>query len=219
MEILHLSPRLQAVAELIPFGSRVADVGTDHGYLPVWLRQNGVSRYVIASDLNELPLASARDSAARCEADGIDFRLCDGLRGISPDEVDCVVIAGMSGETITAILAAADWDWTGKRLVLQPMTKRHELLAWLYERGFHAAAERFVRERRMYRIFCAEWGRQPLPRPAHLHGGFSDGPYARRKAQSLRKALNGLQQAAQPDTRRIGELNMILEDMQDAYHW
>ena len=118
MERIRLTPRLQAAAGFVRPGDRVADVGTDHGYLPVWLRQENVSPRVIASDIRPGPLASARASARRWEVEGIDFRLCPGLRDIRSEEADTVVIAGMSGETMIGILAACAWDWTGKRLIL-----------------------------------------------------------------------------------------------------
>lgn len=215
-----LGPRLQAVASFIRQGDRVADVGTDHGYLPVWLVLSGVSPSAIASDINEMPLQRARDTAARYGAENISFRLCAGLAGVAPGEADACVIAGMSGENMMGILSAANWDWRGKRLVLQPMTKRHELLEWLYRQGFHLAGERFAAEKGgLYRIFCVEWGPAPLPRPAHLWGGLTETDYAHRQAARLRRAVAGLKRAEAPDTEKIAAYMAVLEDMKDAYGW
>ena len=111
MSGLHdLSPRLRMVADLVPTGIRLADVGTDHAYLPTALLQEGKIPFAVAADLRQGPLASAKATVRRAELEGkVAFRLCDGLRGIRPEEVDGVAIAGMGGETIASILAAAPW--------------------------------------------------------------------------------------------------------------
>ena len=80
---------------MVPEGCRLADVGTDHGYLPVYLLQRRRIRGAVAADIGAEPLAHARRTAETYGVEGIDFRLCDGLRDIAPDEVDTLVIAGM----------------------------------------------------------------------------------------------------------------------------
>lgn len=205
---------------MIPKGSRVADVGTDHGYLPVWLRQQGICQQVIASDIRPGPLAAARASAAYYGTTGIDFRLCPGLAGILPEEVDTVVIAGMSGETMISILEAANWNWVGKRLVLQPMTKRQELLEWLYCHSLCVTEEQYVHDHgRDYLLFCAQPGQEPLPRLAFRCGGFRDTPYARRLYARLERALAGFRQAELPREDALCEKLRILEELRDAYGW
>ena len=95
---MELSPRLQAIARQVPQGARLADVGTDHGYLPVWLLLNGRIGYAIAADLRKGPLDRAKGTARRFgQTDGISFRLCNGLTGIHEGEVDTVAIAGLGG--------------------------------------------------------------------------------------------------------------------------
>ena len=109
--VLHLQPRLQCLADLVPAGAKLVDVGTDHGYLPVWLVQRGHISRAIASDINEAPLRHARETAARCGVtDRIDFRLCSGLDAVAPHEADTVVIAGMGAETSASVLSAAACD-------------------------------------------------------------------------------------------------------------
>ena len=136
MKELELSPRLLTVARCVPPGSRLADVGTDHAYLPVWLIRSGVISGAIASELRRGPLERARDTAGRYQVTGqMDFRLCDGLAGISPEEADTVTIAGMGGETIAAILAQAPWT-KDCRLILQPMSSLPELRTWLQQNGY-----------------------------------------------------------------------------------
>ncbi len=220
MEMIRLTPRLLAVGELVEPGSRAADVGTDHGYLPVWLRQQGICEHIIASDIAPAPLAAARASVRRYGVDGVEFRLCPGLEGIEPREADTVVMAGMSGETMAAILDDAGWDWRGKRLILQPMTKRAELLTWLYDHGLHIETEKPVSEgRRLYWVFCAEAGRMPLPRPAHLWAGFTETDYARRLRRQLERSLEGQRKAREPDMASLRRTEELLEDMKDAYRW
>lgn len=195
-------------------------MGTDHGYVPVWLRQNGVCETVIASDIAPGPLEAARASAAKFGADGIDFRLCPGLEKIRPEEADTVVIAGMSGENMRNILAEANWDWTGKRLVLQPMTHREVVLTWLYENGLHVETERYAVEgEKQYWIFAVEAGERPMPRKAHLWAGFTETEYAQGLAWRLRKALVGLKKAETPRDGLAEEYRAILKDMDEAYGW
>ena len=146
----ELSPRLQGVAEMIPEGARLADVGTDHAYLPAWLLQNGRIPSAIASDVREGPLSRARATARACGCfERMSFRLCDGLSGIAPEEVDALVIAGMGGETIANILEAAPWvkekDFP---IILQPMSTQAELRGWLWRNGFRITREDLVGEGR-----------------------------------------------------------------------
>ena len=136
---LQLQPRLQLLADMVPEGCRLADVGTDHGYLPVYLLQRRHIRGAVAADIGAEPLAHARRTAEAYGVEGIDFRLCDGLRDIAPDEVDTLVIAGMGGETIITILDAAPWTRQERRLVLQPQSKIRELTDWLQDNGYMLA--------------------------------------------------------------------------------
>ena len=137
MDHIRLSPRLQMVADFVPPCACAADIGTDHGYLPIWLLQNGVIRSAIAADIHAGPLANARQSAAAYDLEErFRFVLADGLRFPDAQAADVVTIAGMGGETICAILAAAPWLRQGKQLVLQPQSKVPELTDWLWRNGF-----------------------------------------------------------------------------------
>ena len=161
---IELSPRLRLAADLVPEGARLADVGTDHAYLPACLLMEGKIPSAIAADLREGPLRRARETAAEYGCgDRMAFRLCDGLSGIRPEETDAVVIAGMGGETIAQILEAAPWVRTRKiPLVLQPMSSIPELRQWLGEDGFHILEERLAREGdTLYVVMRAEAGSSP----------------------------------------------------------
>ena len=137
MDHICLSPRLQMVADFVPPCACAADIGTDHGYLPIWLLQNGVIRSAIAADIHAGPLANARQSAAAYDLEErFRFVQADGLRFPDAQAADVVTIAGMGGETICAILAAALWLRQGKQLVLQPQSKVPELTDWLWRNDF-----------------------------------------------------------------------------------
>lgn len=167
---LTLSKRLRRIAGLVVRGSRVADVGTDHGYIPVWLVQNGVCERVIASDVREEPLKNAMSSARREGVfDRIDFVLAPGLEKCSPDDADTVILAGMGGETIMDILTASPWA-LGKTLILQPQTKICELRAWLNEHGCDVADACLVDDTgRIYVVWkTAPGGGRALP-PEELY--------------------------------------------------
>ena len=116
------------VADFVPPCACAADIGTDHGYLPVWLLQNGVIQTAIAADIHVGPLANARKSAAAYDLEErVRFVQADGLQFPDAQAADVITIAGMGGETICAILAATPWLRQGKWLVLQPQSKVQEL--------------------------------------------------------------------------------------------
>ena len=143
MRAPELSPRLRMVGELVPAGARLADVGTDHAYLPAALLLEGKIPWAVAADLRRGPLDRARATAREYGLTGnVAFRLCDGLSGICPGEVDAVAIAGMGGETIAAILSAALWvRERGVPLILQPMSSFPDLRGWLQANGFSIEEE------------------------------------------------------------------------------
>lgn len=145
---LPISQRLLLCAALVPPGARVADVGCDHGYLGIHLLKTGTAKHVIATDLREKPLEKARENARRLGADGeMDFFVADGLSAVSPGQVDTIVIAGMGGDNIAAILEAAPWvkDPT-YTLILQPQTSGNDLRRYLGQAGFTIVTEHLVRD-------------------------------------------------------------------------
>ena len=101
-----LPPRLAAIAALVPDGARLADVGTDHALLPIRLLLDGKIQSAVATDIRPGPLSRAKENAYAAGVQDLSCVLCDGLTDVSPDSVDTVVIAGMGGENIAAILRA-----------------------------------------------------------------------------------------------------------------
>lgn len=138
MKQLRLKGRLSLCAQYVREGSRLADIGTDHGYLPIALCAQGRIPSALACDINPLPLSSAdKNIAAYGLSEMISTRLSDGLKEVSADEADDIVIAGMGGELTAAILEACPWAKNSeKRYILQPMTRHDALIKWLYENGF-----------------------------------------------------------------------------------
>lgn len=172
MRTLELTPRLRLLADWVPSGARLADVGTDHAYLPVWLRLHGRVASAIACDLREKPLARARETGKAWGADGIDYRLGNGLAVVSPEETDTIVIAGMGGENIAAILARAPWTADGAHtLLLQPQSRAEVLRAFLAEDGYVIRREALVQDRgTLYPVIEAGGGEMSLTL-GQLHGG------------------------------------------------
>ena len=203
MKELHLQPRLQMLADLVPPAAALADVGTDHGYLPVYLLQKGAICRAIASDIGAEPLDHARRTAEEYGV-SLELRLCDGLQGIAPEEVDTVVIAGMGGESIITILSAAPWTKNGCRLILQPMTRQELLRRWLAENGYRFTAERLVEDKgTIYPILCVEGGAQPPLSEAETYSGLllADDPlygeYLTRQMARLKNAADGMRRSQQ----------------------
>ena len=146
---LPLSDRLLACAGFIKKGSRVADIGCDHGYLSLYLLQNGIASSVIASDVNEGPLESARRNAQKFGfQEKIEFYLSDGVQSI-PRDFDTMVCAGMGADTIMSIIAGAYDEWLADpkyTLILQCQSKRPELRQWLYDKGFRINRETLAKD-------------------------------------------------------------------------
>lgn len=138
--MLRLDDRLASAASFVRQGAVVADIGTDHAYLPVYLLQNGTVQKAIASDINQGPLERAKASAERYHiTENIAFCRSDGLAGIDleGESVTDIVICGMGGELIARIINDAAYTRKqGVRLILQPMTAADDLRAYLDENGF-----------------------------------------------------------------------------------
>ena len=143
-----LSNRLRAIAGFIEEGTSVADIGTDHGYLPVHLALSGFAERIIASDISVGSLSAARRSAEKYGVtEKIKFINAPGLDGVMEDEADTIVIAGVGGETMVSILSATPWVKNGKTLVLQPQSKLKDLLNYLAENGFRIMKTRLVQDK------------------------------------------------------------------------
>ena len=146
---LPISDRLLACAGFVGRGSRVADIGCDHGYLSIYLLTNGIARSCIASDVREGPLQSAQRNARKFGvANKIEFFLSDGVQNL-PRDFDCMVCAGMGADTMIHILESAPWLQDEKyTLILQCQSKTPMLRRYLSENGWRIYEEAALRDGR-----------------------------------------------------------------------
>lgn len=155
--MIKLTKRLQAIADMLKQGSVPVDVGTDHGYIPVYLVQNKICKTAVACDINEGPLNSCRMLVSQCGLDDkIKCVLSNGLQSVD-DEYDTVIIAGMGGELIADILSRTD-NIFSKNIILNPMTHPEIARKWLFDNGFEITKDIVVADgRHHYSIFSAEY--------------------------------------------------------------
>lgn len=161
-ELIKLPDRLQSIADFIDKGSNVIDVGTDHGYLPVYLAQSGLARHIMASDISAKSLETARRTASKYGVvERIEFIEAPGLKGIYEEDVDTVVISGLGGETIAKIIK--DTPWTKRcetKLILQPQSKVEELCEFLRTSGYaFKDADVVVDNSKYYVVIYAQAGK------------------------------------------------------------
>ncbi len=158
MKNINLSNRLLSAAAYVRHGSPIADIGTDHALLPIYLIERGIAPRAVAADINEGPLDRARINIPRAMQKKIELRLTDGLRGIEDTGVRDILICGMGGELIARIINDAPFVRdTGIRLILQPMTKAPHLREFLLSSGFSIIGETLSFDDRIYQTICAEY--------------------------------------------------------------
>ncbi len=222
-----ISKRLLCCANLIPLHARVADIGTDHGYLGIHLLSQGLADYVAACDLRAGPLDSARRNAARYQTEGkMDFILCDGLSKVDPRRIDTIVCAGMGGDLIIQILSQAPWLRSEQyTLILQPQTGIQDLRAWLSEQGFYEEAVDLVQDAGFLYCVCRlRWGKPMVLSPgqqfvspvllASRHPLLKQ--YIPRLRQSLEGIAEGLSRArAGADPKRLAYFHQAIAELKE----
>lgn len=160
-EQVTLDRRLKRVVDFIPVGSILADIGSDHAYVPCYVVQQGIVNRAIAGEVNQGPMEAAKAQVDLIgAADQIDVRLGDGLAVLKEDEATCISICGMGGSLIRSILEAGrDKLGTVERLILQPNVDGQQVREWLLESGFVLAMETIVEENdKVYEILVGEPG-------------------------------------------------------------
>ncbi|MEG6521256.1 tRNA (adenine(22)-N(1))-methyltransferase [Desulfotomaculum sp. 1211_IL3151] len=207
--MINLSKRLKCLAQYVPQGSVAADIGTDHGYLPVYLVLQDICPKVIAVDINRGPLEAARSNVQqRGVQDKIDLRLGNGLQVLEPGEADVIVIAGMGGGTIRDIVAASPQVAAQvSRLILQPMADERDLREYLLQHGWRLKDEEMlVEDDRLYPVLVAERGQEDVGDPILLEVGprlvEKKHPLLKRYIHKLeekyQRVLDGLQKSSRP---------------------
>lgn len=178
MDRLCLDGRLAAVARWVLPGKTVADIGTDHAYLPCWLVSRGICPDAVASDVAQGPYERAQQVTVECElTKKISVRLGSGLSVLQPHEADTIVMAGMGGKLICELLQAdPDVTESAHRLVLQPQRNPELVRSWLAGHGWRIIADDLAQEGKMwYNIIAAEAGDMELDEDAMLYGCASAG--------------------------------------------
>lgn len=164
--MITLTPRLSAVASLVKGGGIIADIGTDHGYLPIYLVENNIVKGAIAADIGKEPLKNAENSVNKYELqDKIQLRLSDGLCSFTPDDADEIVFAGMGGTLIAEKLKETLWIKNEKfHFIFQPQSRAEDLREFLYSNGFEIINELATHEaRRFYITFDAVYNGKLKP--------------------------------------------------------
>lgn len=158
---MRLSARLQAIADLVEKGTAVADIGTDHAYLPIFLVQEKVVSRAVAGEVSRGPYKAAEHAINTVGLhDSISLRLGNGLQVLTPGEVNTAVIAGMGGATIIDILLGApDVVAALNRLIVQPMIAAASVRRWFTDNGWRIIDEVLVLDDgKLYEIIAAEQG-------------------------------------------------------------
>lgn len=225
----HLSARLACVASLVPAGARVADIGSDHAYLPAALVLDGKIDFAIAGEVVKGPYENAVREIKDHQLEGrVIPRLADGLAAIEPaDKVDTITIAGMGGSLIASILEKDKNKLTGiKRLVLQPNVGESQLREWLMNNHYQIMNEKIIEEdNHIYEIIVAEPSVVPFRYSKYEldFGPFlleNKGSVFRKKWQEYlqREAhvIDQMQKAQQPPVKKINEINEFLSQVKEA---
>ena len=223
---LPISKRLLCCADMIPKGSRVADIGTDHGYLGIYLLQTGASPRVIACDLRQGPLENAKKNAREFGVgDEMEFRLSDGLAEVRPEEIDCAVLTGMGGDLILRILSQCRWrKKDALTFVLQPQSAGNVLRRWLCDNGFALLREVPVQDGNfLYTVMQVTRGTPAALTPgteyvsqALLESGSPlVGRYLARVENALRATVDGLTNAEKQRPERLSYFQQALHEIQE----
>ena len=224
MKNYNLSNRLMSAAAYVRRGSAVADIGTDHAWLPIYLIERGIAPRAVAADINEGPLNRARINIPKGMKDKIELRLTDGLAGIEDFGAQDILICGMGGELIARILQDAPFTKDKNiRLILQPMTKAPYLREFLLGAGFRIIDESLADDDRIYQVICAEYcgereeyspvelllGRHNISRGGELFGQFVEQNVKIFEGIRAGKASGGADTSYEDEI--LNELNALLQ--------
>ena len=219
-----IGARLGSAVPFVTRGGRVADIGTDHAYLPIYLIEQGIASAAIACDINRGPLESAITNIREAGlADRIDTLLADGLHGVERFAPTDVLIFGMGGELIARILSEVPWVRDARiNLILQPMSRAAILRRWLGENGFAITEEAISLEDRYYQTVVARYcgektaytaceaqvGRRNIENRPPLFEGL-----VRHEISVLEAILRGKARSTEADATEERQLKTSLEEL------
>ncbi|KEZ51046.1 tRNA (adenine(22)-N(1))-methyltransferase [Metabacillus indicus] len=234
MNDVNLSKRLKTVADYIPEGAVLADIGSDHAYLPCYALLNGLAASAVAGEVVEGPYQSAKKQVKKSGLeDVISVRLGSGLEVIGPNEVTCITIAGMGGALIEKILDAGKEKLQGvQRLILQPNIHAHHIREWLLQNGWELVNEEILEEDgKIYEILVGERGDAKAPyQDVSLETGLLVGPHLMRKQSSTfikkwsqekehyKRILENISKATESEenSRKMQELTRMIAMLEEA---
>ena len=231
MNIPNLTPRLQKIADLIMPCNCVADIGTDHAYLPAYLTINEKCKFAVASDIRKGPLSRAEATVKQYgQCHRIDLRLGSGVDTLAPNEADAIVIAGMGGIIITKILKSRPEIFkTAKQILIQPMSSVPELRENLCEIGYEITDEYLAKEdKKIYNIISVNpCHKQIKYTPAEIYAGkklMDNKPeyfdeYIALKKKQLENMIAGLQKSLMDNTNiKLNESKELLKEIEMRCH-
>ena len=221
MKLPKLTPRLKKIYDIVPPCKTVCDIGTDHAYIPVCLTLSGKCESAIASDIVKGPVERAKSTVSSYGAsDKVSVRLGGGLKTVSENEADTVIIAGMGGLLIAQILEESSTvAKSAKTLILQPMTATPELREYLNQNGYIIETEYIVREEeKLYTIILATVGEDIPYSKAEIYMGkkIEKGEnfesYRNERFTKLQKQIDGLSKSDnEKNVIRLKELTTLKE--------
>lgn len=211
-----LDNRLALCASFVRTGTRLADVGTDHAYLPVMLAAEGKLSSAVACDVRQGPLENAKASIRQNGVEQlVRAVLSDGLDNVCPEDAEDIVMAGMGGELIAAIIQRTQWLYdSSRRLILQPMTRMETLRSFLYENGFLIEQEKAcVSGKKCYSVMCCHFDgvRRSSSKKEQYIGKLDQDPsweakqYIRMIKEKLQKKINGLRCSGKTEEAAVFE--------------
>lgn len=219
-----ITPRLDSILKAVTCRT-IADIGTDHAYIPIELVRSGRADRALACDIKPGPLEFAANNIKKYNLeDKIELRLGGGFTPIAAGETETAVIAGMGGEMIIKILAEdLSKSQSFKELILQPMNCQAELRKWLAEHGFCITAEDLSCEGfKVYNTLTVKRGKgENFPReldwhlPQFLYHHSLFGMLKDKKRREFTKICTGLMRAEQPDAALIEKYKNLLKELED----
>ena len=222
-----MTPRLLAIAGCVEQGAAVADIGTDHAYIPIYLVLNGIAKRAVAMDLRTGPLERAKQNICSYRVENtVKTRLSDGLSELKEGEVDTVIIAGMGGILINEILDARRDLWKSvDTFILQPMTAVEETRRYLEQNGFIIQHELLAKEdHKLYSILTIKKGYMKIEKEVYYVIGKrlmeEHSPYVQElicsKMCEFEKVLNGLANSENPSLdQKRREIKRLLEQLDE----
>lgn len=220
---INLSARLSEVASYVREGAVLADVGTDHAYLPLYLLLSGKIKGAVASDVRKGPLERAREHISLFPglSDKIETVLCDGLSGIGKYSPTDISICGMGGELIAEIIDKAPFTKSSEiNLILQPMTMEHKLRRYLSENGYEIKKESIVAEgNKLYQIMLASYSgkSENITEVEALLGKYNIEHRTKELSLLVKKHMKALKKQIDGRSlsgRDVGDLKILLETLE-----